>query len=188
LKQSYSGLMPKPRDYAGEMDAVLTQFTSPEESYVLRDVAAKVMAWCEENDPDLLEGWLKLQAQDMIFHTLSRIEQSTRHKSERGTKHAVFAAALASAANGDYAPAKEQLSILDARYAVGPKSDRKKYRSMTKTEVLAVAGNYGRMEKHSKLRRMFHEMVAEHLVEGEVVGDKFTATQLYNIQRELGID
>jgi hypothetical protein len=180
--------MPASRDYASEMDSVLAQFISPEENYVLRDVAAKVIAWCEEHDPALLEGWLRLQAQDLVFHTLSRNEQKERQRSERGTKHAVFAAALASAVNGDYAPAKEQLSILDARYSVGAKSNRKKYRAMTREEVLTIAGSYGRMEAHSRVRRLFHEMVAERIGDGETVGDKFDATQLYSIQRELGID
>lgn len=170
------------------MDAVLTRFTSQQDTYVLRDVAAKVMAWCQENDPELLNGWLELQAQDMLWHTLTRREQNDRLRTQRATKHAVFANALRSAANGDYEPAKEQLSILDARYACNPGRERKKYRSMTKEEVLHVAGNYGRVESHSRLRRIFHETVARSLEEGEVVGDRFTAEGLYLIQRELGLD
>jgi hypothetical protein len=177
-----------PRDFASEMEDVFNRHTADRDSYVLRDVAAKVIAWCQHNDPELLQGWLSLRAQDMIWDTLNKREQSNRLKAQRSTKHAVFNRALEAAYNGNAQPAREQMSMLDAKFSCTPNHDRKKYRTMTSEEVLHVARNYARIEKHSGLRRAFHEMVAAKLLPGEVVGDRFTAESLYNIQYELGLE
>jgi|SRR5688572_9066041 len=178
-----------PRDYAREMDDLFIKIIDNKESYVLRDVAAEAHQWCQEHDPDLLNGWLELQAEDMMWHALNRRETADRAKASRVNRHAVFEQALQSAApDGDRREAKAYLSMLDTRFACNSSQERKKYGQMTKTEVLHVAGTYGKLEQRSKLRRMFHEMVANGLSEGQTVGDQFTPRRLLDIQRELGIN
>jgi hypothetical protein len=170
------------------MDDLFEKIIDNRDGYILRDVAAEALKWCEEQDADLLEGWLRLRAEDMIWQTLSHRESKQRARSATVNRHAVFEEALRSASpGGDQQQAKDYLSMLDTRFACNPDQVRKKYGQMSQEEVLFVAGTYGRLENRSRLRRMFHEAVANQLLPGEVVGDKFTPHRLLGIQMELGI-
>ena len=177
------------RNYVQEMDRLLARLINDRDSFVLREIANEALTWCQENDPELLEGWLALQAEDMLWHMLTKRQAGERAKATRVNNHAVFQGALESAEQGgDKRAAKSYLSMLDARYACNPQHEHKKYGLMTREEVNYVANTYARLENRSKLRRMFHEAVAAGLGEGETVGDKFTPARLLGIQRELGID
>lgn len=173
------------RDYAADMNELFAQFTK-DDSYNLRDVAIRIVEHCQQNDRDLLNGWLDIQAGDLIWGALLRKENSQRALSIRSTKHAVFQEALREAANGNPAPAQEYVSILDGRFTT-PSKVRKRYSAMNREEVEYLASRYGHMEKRSQLHRIFHETVARALGEGEMVGDKFDATRLYEIQQNLGL-
>lgn len=177
------------RDYVREMDELFKKLVDDRDSYVLRDVANEALVWCEQNDPELLQGWLALQAEDMMWHALSRMQAGERARATRVNQHAVFQDALRSASSGDnQTKARDYLSMLDARFACNPGHEHKKYGLMTKEEVLYVATTYQRLENRSRLRRMFHEAVARELKEGETVQDVFSPHRLMGIQRELGID
>lgn len=176
-----------PRDYVREMDDLFAKIIDDRPSYVLRDVATEARQWCQDNDPDLLTGWLGMQAEDLLWQTLNRRESSQRARSSLANRHAVFQAALDSAASPDKTVAQEYLSMLDTRFACNAERERKKYGQMTKDEVRFVAGTYGKLEHRSRLKRMFHEAVANGLGAGEVVGDKFDPARLLEIQQQLGI-
>lgn len=176
-----------PRDYVREMDALFAKIIDDRPSYVLRDVAAEARQWCQDNDPDLLLGWLGMQAEDLLWQVLARREAGQRARSSTANKHAVFQAALSSAGSSDKTAATEYLSMLDTRFACNVRQERKKYGQMTKEEVMFVAETYARLEKRSKLKRLFHEAVANGLGEDETVGDKFDPARLLAIQQELGI-
>lgn len=178
-----------PRDYVKEMDDLFEKIIDNRDGYILRDIASEALTWCQENDPELLEGWLKLQAEDLMWHTLSRRESRDRARSSLTNRHAVFEEALRSAGpGGDREKAQGYLSMLDTRFVCNQDQVRKKYGQMTKTEVLFVANTYGRLEQRSRLRRLFHETVAEQLKEGQVVGDQFNPHRLLGIQMQLGIN
>ena len=176
-----------PRDYVREMDALFAKIIDDRPSYVLRDVAAEARQWCQDNDPDLLLGWLGMQAEDLLWQSLTRREAGQRARASTANKHAVFQAALDSASGPDKAAARDYLSMLDTRFACNINQERKKYGQMTKEEVMFVASTYARLENRSRLKRLFHEAVAGGLGEGEIVGDKFDPGCLLAIQQELGI-
>lgn len=176
------------RDYVHEMDALFAKIIDDRPSYVLRDVAAEAHQWCRDNDPTLLDGWLAMQAEDLLWRVLTQRESNQRANSTRLNKHAVFQQALDSASpGGDGIKAKDYLSMLDTRFACNSQQERKKYGQMSKEEVLFVAHTYANLERRSGLRRRFHEMVAEGLKDGQVVADSFDPIRLLRIQQELGI-
>lgn len=178
-----------PRDYVREMDALFAKLIDDRDSFVLRDIANEALTWCQEHDPELLRGWLTLQAEDMLWHVLSRKQAGERANASRVNRHAVFQDALNSAVpGGSGKQAREYLSMLDARFACNAKREHKKYGLMTKEEVLFVAETYHKLETRSGLRRLFHETVARELQEGQTVADIFSPHRLMGIQRELGID
>lgn len=179
-----------PRDFAREMDQLLASLIDDRDSIILRELAAEALNWCREHDPELLQGWLELQAEDMLWHSLTRKQSYERASATRVNRHAVFQAALESAEKpgGDKAEARAYLSMLDTRYACNSRREHKRYGLMTKEEVTYVANTYANLEQRSRLRRMFHQAVADELGEGQTVADVFSPTRLLGIQRELGID
>ena len=76
------------RDYVGEMRAMVDQLASG--TYFPPMIAHKIVNELRMKDPELLEGWLFLQAADMIRLSINQRDRSRRSSARHTLPRSVF--------------------------------------------------------------------------------------------------
>lgn len=140
------------RDFDAEMLKAIRDATSAEEFVVLVE-ANRLHDYLVENDPELLDGWLRRQAVRILAQTIRDDERFRRIRARsQGTPRAFAAAAK----SGD----PERLSVFAAHLVVSTDNTRRTIGQMTGADHLFVAGRYGREANRAKMLESFHRAVA----------------------------
>lgn len=155
------------RDYRAGMNAVL-DVKVPDTNFVNAVVAAEIVDWLRDNDPDLLRGWLDLMAVVILTDTLGTRERSRRARATRDRPLEAFASAARSfEATGDAEP----LSVFSTTCVVSDENLRRAVGDMTRTDHLYVADRYELTAKSARMDAAFHRAVAKRLGADERTSD-----------------
>lgn len=165
------------RDFATDMRAVIDAETG-EGPYVSRIVANHIVEKLEVTDPELLDGWLRVHAETLIWQAINDRDRSTRAKARATAGGRRFAAA---AESGDI----EQVArFLNVPYVVEDGS-RKRLADLTKDDLLFVADAYDRRASENAMNSAFLKALAKKVGKGRVA-DQFTDEQLADMWRSVG--
>lgn len=163
------------RDYAADMRAVLEAETAATEPAPI--VAARVVEKLRVTDPDLLGGWLDLNAVHAVRDAITHIDRSVRAH-VRGTEgRGVFADAVK---NGTVAGWLSDR----VKYVISPEGDRKPLRLMTHDELCFVANGYGDSAKAHLMEQAFFTALARKVKTGNV-SDHFTEEQVQKLRESI---
>jgi hypothetical protein len=143
-----------PRDYVGEMDALIAQAIPGDNqgTFISAIIARDIILRLREQDPDLLDGWLRAYAE----HSLTwRITQQARSARARARNRAP-AVEFDTAAQGGRI-------TLDAWLVVSDQQARRRVADMTAIDHRYVAHRHTRRGNAALALAAFHEAVAVQL-------------------------
>lgn len=153
------------RDYLSEMSAAIAEIMGTGD-VIAPLIAEKVHAHLLATDPDLLTGWLKVNALRFLTDTIGDQDRHERARMRASSKARAFATA---ADSGDVST----LSIFTTmRYVIDDQYTRRPVGMMTRTDHLFVAQNYRSEARTARLLASFHEAIASK------IGDLTTAEAL----------
>lgn len=167
------------RNYASDMRAVIDEATS-HGPYVSAVIAEQVVEKLRANDPDLLHGWLDLQAVQFVRLAINARDCSQRSHARMTAGRSVFRDAAAAAEAGDPEPLG---AFLKTVYVVEDGS-RVRLSEMTKPDLLFVAEAYAQRAAESLLQEAFLRAVAKK-VGGRKVSDVFSEDKLNHLWRSI---
>ena len=160
------------RDYAAEMRTVIDQWTA-DSPYVSRAVANEIVAKLSVTDRDLLDGWLRVHAETLIWQAINDRDRSTRAHTRRVAGARRFAEAADAAEEGD---TTALVGFLSVPYVVADGS-RKTLGSLDKDDLNFVAQRYAQRAEENAMNAAFMKALARKVGKG-VVADHFTNEQL----------
>lgn len=163
------------RDFVGEMRAVIEAATS-NAPYVSRVVAAEIVGKLRADDPDLLTGWLDLQAEQMVHAAINERDRSARASARANVGRTRFRDAADQADLGDLGPLRR---LLDMPFVV-QSGQRLPLGRMTGYDCGYVAESYEstarRARMHAALLRALEDRIG-----GERVEEHFSEEQLRDL-------
>lgn len=165
------------RDYVAEMRQMIDDRTRGEDGYVAIEVAKEIVAELRDADPDLLSGWLDMQAEQFIRAAIAKRDHSLRaHRA--ATQHAsVFGEAM------DEAVKTGNTAVLHG-YLTMPftlaEDVRKPLGALDHDDLVFVRDDYTRRANENKLWASIMDTLAEKVITG-TVADHFSEAQLGNV-------
>lgn len=165
------------RDYLAEMDKKIADATAGTE-WIAPVVAAKLHADLLADDPELLDGWLRAIAPEVLRQAIGNRSRAARLAARHGAKPRAFAAA---AEAGDTAALVGMFAV---DYVVAPDRTRKRAGDMTGPDHEYVAGEYADTANTARLLAAFHRAVAEQ-VGGRRTADVFSLDQYEAMYRSI---
>lgn len=179
-RQPYRG-RPMFRDFAAEMRAVIDAATGTG-PYISRVAAAEIVGKLRADDPELLVGWLELQAEEMLWKSINDRDRSVRATARANASRDRFRSAADAAEHGDVEPMRR---LLDMPF-VTEGGQRKPLGKMTGADCGFVAGGYERSVRrarmHASLMRALERKIGSGLVE-----DHFTEETLRVMWQSLDV-
>jgi hypothetical protein len=168
------------RDFASEMRSVIDSATDNAVSlhggYTPRKLASDIVHQLKMTDPELLDGWLSDQAEQILWRTINDIDRSSRgHLRATATRRA-FALAAGAYAEGDTEALKEYLSL---RFTVED-GTRRPLRNLRQADLLFVSASYASQAKRSTFMATVMAKLAERVGDGKVE-DVYTDAELEKI-------
>jgi len=149
------------RDYVREMKAILDQHLTNEQ-YNAAEIARTVVAELRREDPDLLLGWLSVQAVRLVRETIlkrdSTFRGENRQRAAYSTSRSVFRDAAAEfERTGDDKPLRSRFM---AEVYVIPDGSRVPLRLMTADQLNFAADDFQQRGRESLFREAFLRAVA----------------------------
>lgn len=167
------------RDYVGEMNNLVAAETG-HGPYVSRIVAEHVVAKLRALDPDLLNGWLQVGAEQFVWQMINDRDRSTRARARAAKPRTAFAEAAEKYATGD---ASALDGWLDVPYTLDG-GTRKRMGDLTSDDLLEVAASYETRAANNRLEAMWLRAIAKRVGSGKVA-DHFTDDQLADMRASL---
>jgi len=168
------------RDYAAEMRALIDAETS-HGPYVSRMIAREIVEKLQANDADLLNGWLMVHAERLIWAAINERDRSVRGKARSANSRSRFGAAADKHDEGEPEALGEWLSCP----FVVEDGSRRALATLTKVDLLFVAGTYDDRAKANSFEGVFMRALAKKVRTG-TVADHFTDETLGALRRSLG--
>lgn len=167
------------RDFIAEMRAVIDAETA-NGPYVSAVVAEHIVEKLSANDPELLDGWLHVQAVSLIRHAINLMDCSKRSHARTATRRGVFAKAVEEHEKGNAEPLVVWLNV---PFPVEDGS-RKRLAELTAADLKFVAAEYENRAAENALTAAFMRKLAAKVGRG-TVADKFTDDQLIAMWNSL---
>lgn len=164
--------IPFSRDFLGEMRAVLDSEATGDPAPL---VAERVVAKLRAVDPDLLAGWLDVQAVAIVRDAIGYIGRSTRTRNRAVGARSVFAE---DAERGDVT------RWLSTPYVLAD-GRRPTLAEMTADDLRFVASEYDARAKANRFEAVFMRALAKKVGAG-TVADHFTEEQIVALRAGLG--
>ena len=172
------------RDYISEMEALVNALKSVRTSrptpYSPRLLATKVIKHCQENDPDLLLGWLLVRAEDVMWQTIRDQDRSTRAHARATSTRKAFGRAAQRAENGEQGAMADWLNT---PWSIGS-GQTKLMRDMTGDDLLSSAEYYSAQARRNEMQAIFLEAVAKQ-VGAHTVAELYSNDELDMMWRSL---
>lgn len=161
------------RQYAVEMRELVDETAAAQSSYIPRILASEIIAKLRRNDPDLLAGWLDLQAEHFVWQMINDRDRSRRSYMRIHAGRGAFAEAAERFSGGD----SEALdNFLSMRFTVEDGS-RRELHTLRRDSLTFVADTYEKREKENRFNKTIFRAMAEH-VGNRTVGDVYTNEDL----------
>lgn len=183
------------RDYAADMRAQINAVIDQPGTFNLPVVARELAEKLRATDPDLLHGWLDLQAEHRLYDAIREIGRiqrriarvnSNRSKSilspgskkpTEPEKRSMFRNAAQKAKAGDATELQEfRNGWLSTRFTIG--NQQWLLADMTGTQVITVANDYRDKAQPLLMQEAFLRAVAKKTGPDNLVRDKFTDDKL----------
>lgn len=158
------------RDYNLEFQRFAARFI-PDSDYVLAVVADRVVKVLAAEDPDLLDGWLRLNAANFVTQFLGDQDRAARNRRNAESPRRAFSSAAKEFAAGDATGLGRIRSLFDERFVVNQDNVRRRLGDMTAADHLFVAGEHTRRANTAKLEAAFHRAIAKRIPEGQTTKD-----------------
>ncbi len=172
------------RDYLQEMDSLVTALktarTSRPAPYSPRALAARVYQHCQENDPDLLLGWLLMRAEDVLWQTIRDQDRSMRTHARTTSSRKAFGRAAQRAENGEEQAIADWLNT---PWSVGS-GQTKLLRDMTADDLMSSSEYYTAQARRNEMQSLFLEAIAKRVGDG-VVSELYSNSDLEMMWRSL---
>lgn len=152
------------RDYAVEMSEWIVK-SLPDGDYTPTILAADILTDLQQNDPDLLGGWLMLNAGSLITSTLRGMRAKDRANNRRSAGRGAFSDAADRFAAGDAKPLRSFLDTTRHRIEGGV---NRKLGDMTAADCLYVADKYAGESRTLEFQAVFLQVLARKIGNGTV--------------------
>lgn len=169
------------RDYAAEMRAVIDAETS-HGPYVSRIVAREIVEKLEANDAELLDGWLREHAEQLIWGAINDRDRSSRASARATSSRSVFASAAEANEAGDSEPLR---GFLACPYVI-ESGERVRLADLTRADLNFVATGYEAQSRQSSMEAAFFRALAKKVRTG-TVGDHFTEAKVAALRRSISV-
>jgi hypothetical protein len=168
--------MPQERDYAGDMRTVMDRMAHGVYSPPL--VAIQIVNWLQQNDPELLDGWLHQQAHNMIRAAINQRDSSARTYNRIHSRRSVFQRAAVAAGGGDTGPLS---NFIDEVYSI-ESGEKKPLGLLYHNDLIYVAKTYEDRERENGLQKAFLRALADRVGDQQVsdVFDNVDLAKLWN--------
>lgn len=163
------------RDYAAAMRAIIDAETS-DGPYLPRRVADDIVLKLRHTDPDLLDGWLQLQASTLLFQAIDSRDRSRRSYARRSAAGGAFRAAVGKHQAGD---GEELRRFLDMPLTIDT-GHHKRLADLTGTELRYVADVYAARASDNLMMAAFLRALAKK-VGRRTVAEHYTDEALARI-------
>jgi hypothetical protein len=161
------------RDFAADMTSVITAEIG-DGPYVSAVIALHIVEKLRATDPELLAGWLDLQAVGILRDAISTRSRSEKASARATRGRSVFGDAAREHDDGD---STALTSFLDVRYVVDEEHTRTRLAEMRKPELLFAADDYRRQANENLLEEAFLRALAKK-VGARQVADVFDDDKL----------
>jgi hypothetical protein len=168
------------RNYVAEMRALIDEETS-HGPYVSATIAQNIVDKLRANDPELLDGWLHIQAATLIRQAINLRDSSQRTHARITASRSVFAQAAIEAEAGNPEPLTK---FLDTVYVVDDGS-RVRLRDMRAAQLNFAADSYRRRAQDAMMQQAFLRVLARKIGTG-TVEDHFDEVRLAKLWRDIG--
>jgi hypothetical protein len=138
-------------------------------------VAARIVAKLSATDPELLAGWLQLQAVAMLTEAIGAIDRSARTHARAVASRGAFS---------DAATAGDVSGFLATRFVVDEQNTRMALAGMKAEHLRFVAARYSDTAKSARMEAAFFRALAKKVGAGSV-GDHFTNAAVDELRRSI---
>lgn len=167
------------RDFNAEMRAIVDSETA-DGPYVSAIIADRIVGKLSIADPELLDGWLNLNAVGFVRDLINRRDAGRRTRARFDARRQDFSSAAGRFAAGDNAA---MASFLSAVHVVSDGS-RKRLADLTASDLEHVANSYERQAKHTTMAAAFLRAL-QRRIGNETVGDVFSEADLGQMWRSV---
>lgn len=170
------------RNYAQEMNQQVQLAVATSKTYTATALAHDIARKLRRTDPDLLRGWLELQAEDILREHISRQSRSQRAHNRRVSDRKAFGNAVGKYAEGG--DPKVLTTWLDCTYTVDESNTKMTLGDMTAEQLDFAAKHHQKLADTNAFEARFLSALASKVGES-TVSDLFTEEQLIEIRKGL---
>lgn len=170
------------RDYIAEMNNIVQLAIATKKTYTSSSLATEIIRKLRRSDPELLRGWLELQAEEILREHISRQGRSQRAHNRRVSGRAEFGKAVGKYA--ETANSEVLTSWLDCSYTVDENNTKMTLADMTATELDYAAGFHQKLADTNAFEAKFLAALARKVGTSKV-GSLYTEQQLVEMRSGL---
>lgn len=172
------------RDYAQEMDELVAKAFAGHDPIRAATVAKQLVNELEEKDPELLDGWLRLRAEDLLRRQIGLMQSSQRSHNRAVAGRKAFAEAREAFEQGNPEPMARHMDWLSTYFVVDNTFTRKKLGDCTGKDLSFVAKGYETRARTARFEAQFFEQLAQK-VGDDLVSDHYTEEQIVKFRESL---
>jgi len=167
------------RDFNAEMRAIIERETS-RGSYISRIVASEIVGKLIHDDPELLHGWLMLDAERALTDVINTRDRSARTRARYQASREQFAVASEAHEKGDSTAIAGWLAL---RYTALD-GTRKMLGDLRRDDLNHLADNYDNQLRRLRFEAAFLRALAGKVKNG-TVAEHFTNEQISKLRNSL---
>jgi hypothetical protein len=170
------------RDYGAELRALIDAERS-KGTYNSRTLADKIVEKLVSQDSELLDGWLRLHAGELLWTMINEIDRRERATVQNNAKRIAAGEAVRDFEQGNADGLK---GFMDTFHVVDAEHTRKRLGDLRAPELEFVANGYASQKRSALLKEAFfralQKRVGDHTV-GEVFSEEEIAAMWTNLER-----
>lgn len=168
------------RDFGHELRALIDAERS-KGTYNSRQLSAKIVNHLLANDPELLNGWLQLRAEELLWAQINEIDRRERATVQNNAKRIAAGEAVRDFEQGNIDGIK---GFLDTFYVIDTEDTRKRLGDLRAPELEFVAERYDVQAKTAALKSAFFRAL-QNRVGDKTVGEVFTDEEIAQMWSDL---
>lgn len=170
------------RDYFAEMREFIENYLG-DEPFISNVAAAEIVQILKVRDPDLLDGWLKAHAVQIVRVAILDIDRSRRSSARVQATRSVFAKAVEKAEQGDNSDLEPfRTGWLSTRFFVD--GERRLLADLTGADILKIADDYHSRAQSNLMEEAFMRAIAKRVGKRKV-GDVMSNETLNQLRRSI---
>jgi hypothetical protein len=168
------------RDYGAELRALIDA-TRSRGTYNSRQLANEIVANLLANDAELLDGWLRLRAEELVWGVINGIDRRERAVVQSNAKRIAAGEAVRDFEQGSIDGLK---GFLDVFYVVDAEATRKRLGDLKAADLGFVAEKYSSQARRASTKEAFFRAL-QNRVGDQTVGEVFSEEQIAQMWADL---